>query len=269
MNTSLPSPLPPADRALLGVVLKLVPETEREDWLRCWRAELWHRHHPRSGASQSASDLYPGLVCDAVWLRTESWQRALRGTALLCVASLACFLLLATLPLLAFLGGVHALVAFASAKVSLFLSEAVLVAFVGFATSSRTIEHISRENPLSQFRGQLFMAAKLSLVLLSAFILSMDVTQVFHAAHPFTAEVLQPQFFVVMALLGQRWNFLDQDNRCKHCLRALALPARVGRPSWNFLDSNGTELLCKDGHGLLSVPEIETSWRPASRWIAA
>lgn len=269
MTPSLPSPLPPVDRALLRLIRIVVPKADRADWLRYWRAELWHRHHPRSGAARAATDLYPGLVSDAIWLRTEGLRQALAGTALLCVASLAGFLFFATLPLLIALGSVHALLAFASANASLFLSEATLVAFVSFATSSRSVEHTSPEAPLSQFRVQLFLVAKLSLVLLTAFVLSVDMAQPLHALHPFTAEVLQPQFFVLMALVGQRWNFRDQDSRCKHCLRALTTPARVGRPSWNFLDSNGTELLCKDGHGLLSVPEIETSWRPSSQWIAA
>lgn len=268
MTPRLPSPLPLADSILLRLARGLVPDAQREDWLRCWRAELWHRRHPLSGRAHSAADLYPGLVCDALWLRAESWRQALTGTAWLCLAVLSCGLLVAALPLLIFFGSVHGLMVFACGSVSVFLSEAVLVALVSFATSSRPVEHLSPETPLSQLRVQLFLAAKLSLVLLTAFVLSNDLTQPLHLAHAFTAELLQPQLFVVMALLGQRWNFHDQNNRCKHCLRALARPARVGRPSWNFLDSNGTELLCKDGHGLLSVPEMETSWRPASRWIA-
>ncbi len=37
-------------------------------------------------------------------------------------------------------------------------------------------------------------------------------------------------------------------------------PARVGQPSRSFLAWNGTELICVDGHGLLHVPEMPTSW---------
>lgn len=269
MIPSLPSPLPPTDRALLHLTLRLVPQSERSDWLRSWRAELWHRRHPRLGASRTALDLYPGLVCDAIWLCIENRRQVLAGTPLLCLATLAGVLFIAVLPLLAFLGTIHAAVGFASANATLFFSEAALVTLVSFATSSRAIEHTSPEAPLSQFRVQLFLVAKLTLVLLIAFVFSSDFARPLHIVHPFTAELLQPQIFVLLALLGQRWNLDDQDNRCKHCLRALATPARVGRPSWNFLDSNGTELLCKDGHGLLSIPEIETSWRPSSRWIAA
>ncbi|GGA76929.1 hypothetical protein GCM10011507_30330 [Edaphobacter acidisoli] len=263
------SPLSTSDRVLLRLMVRFVPIDEREDWLRCWRAELWHRRYPRARVSKSAVDLYPGLVSDAMWLRAESWRQAFTGTASLCIASLVVALLFAMLPLLVFFGGVHGLGVFVAANTNLFLCEAALVALVSFATSSRVVEHASPAAPFSRLRTQMFLAAKLVLVLLITFLLSEDLARTFYGVHPFTAEILQPQFFVVMALLGQRWNFSDQDSRCKHCLRVLALPARVGRPSWNFLDSNGTEFVCKDGHGLLSVPEIETSWRPSSRWIAA
>ena len=47
----------------------------------------------------------------------------------------------------------------------------------------------------------------------------------------------------------------------------LALPARVGRPSRNLLEWNGSEMNCKRRHGLLSVSEMETSWCDAIRWI--
>lgn len=85
---------------------------------------------------------------------------------------------------------------------------------------------------------------------------------------PFTALILQSLSFVLFGLLGLRWSSLDSALRCQHCLCSLASPARVGRPSWNFLEFNGTELTCKHGHGHLSIPEIETSWHQSSVWIA-
>jgi hypothetical protein len=269
MNPFDLSSLPAVDRALLNVALRVVPKAERGDWLRCWHAELWHRRHPRSGRVQSARDLYPGLVCDSAWLRTNSWHQALIGTAFLCILVLGAILFVSALPLFVYLHGEHATFLFVSGSANSFFCEAALVTLVGLATSARTIEYRSSVAYLSQLRAQLFQAVKLTLLLLIAFFISSDLTQPFHAAHPFSAEIMQPQFFVVIALLGLRWTFRDQDNRCKQCLRELATPARVGKPSWNFIESNGTELLCRGGHGLLSVPEIETSWRRSSRWIAS
>jgi hypothetical protein len=46
-----------------------------------------------------------------------------------------------------------------------------------------------------------------------------------------------------------------------------AHPARVGEPSRNFLGWNGLELICIAGHGLLHVPEIQTSWFSTQRWL--
>jgi hypothetical protein len=89
-----------------------------------------------------------------------------------------------------------------------------------------------------------------------------------HNAFPATADFFRIYFFVLFSLIGLRWAIHDQEQRCKHCLHSLATPARVGRPSHNLLEWNGTELNCTRGHGLLSIPEMETSWCQSSRWIA-
>jgi hypothetical protein len=269
MILPLPSPLPRTDRMLLRASLRLTPPDDRENWLRCWQAELWHRHHLRDASTTGAADLYAGLIRDALWLRGESWRIALTGTAVLCLLVLSTLLLLTSLPLLVLTGTPHALMLFLIAAGPRFLCEASLVTIVSFATASQYIEHAARAATLTQLRTRLFEAAKLASVLAIAFLLSTDVFQPIEATHCFLAEILQPLAFVLLALCGLRWSFQDGDGRCKHCLRALASPARVGRPSWNFLDTNGTELLCTRGHGLLSIPQIETSWRRSSRWIAA
>lgn len=268
MSATSPPPLPFADRALLRVAVAIVPRRERDDWMRCWEAELWHRRHRRAGRMDSAADLYPGVFRDSLWLRHATWERAMRGTALLCVLLLGVTLVASLLPLWRCLGGLQELREFVSASALRFLSEAGLVTLVGFATSGRAVKYKAGTRQRSRLGTQVFAAAKMLLLLLTVFALSEDVTRPFYVAHCFTAEVVQPQLFVVLALLALRWSFEDGENRCKHCLRLLAAPARVGLPSRNFLESNGTERICRDGHGLLSVPEIETSWRSSSYWIA-
>jgi len=269
MILPLPSPLARTDRMLLRVGLRLTPPDDRENWLRCWQAELWHRHHPRDASRTGATDLYAGLIRDALWLRGESWRIAFAGTAIVCLLVLSGLLLLTSLPLLVLTGTPHALMLFLIAAGPRFLCEATLVTIVSFATASQYLEHTPRASMLTQLRSRLFQAAKSAFVLAIAFLLSTDVFQPIRSAHCFVAEILHPLGFVLLALCGLRWSFHDGGRRCQHCLRALASPARVGRPSWNFLDTNGTELLCTRGHGLLSIPEIETSWRRSSRWIAA
>jgi hypothetical protein len=266
------APLPLSDRRLLLAVGKIVPRAEREEWSRVWQGELWHtRYGRRDGAGRElcvAADLSLGLACDALWLRGESWRRALCGTAILCLAWLAGLCVCAGLATLGLGGGWHRPGAHLEAQALRFMFAAPLVVFVSFATASRrqTIES-SAERTIFRIRRALFCAAKTGLLLLLAFLLSVDVCQPVHLFLPNTADLLQILFFVVLALAGLRWGFADQEQRCEQCLRVLASPARVGRPSHNLLEWNGTEQVCRQGHGVLSVPEMESSWRQSSEWV--
>jgi hypothetical protein len=212
-----------------------------------------------------------GLSMDALWLRTESWRCAYNGTAVLCLAALAGLCTVAIIIALAIAGGWQVLRTDLRGPFIRFLIATPLVVFVTYATASRRHAEPSSHGTLHwiqrEIRRQLFFAAKSLLALLLAFLLSVDGTLSLHAYMPNTAEIVQVLFFVILALVGLRWAFHDQAERCKECLRALASPARVGRPSHNLLEWNGTEQVCRDGHGLLSVPEIETSWCQSSRWI--
>lgn len=60
----------------------------------------------------------------------------------------------------------------------------------------------------------------------------------------------------------------DQRARCRVCLRLLAFPVRIGRPGSLLLDWGGTEFLCSEGHGVLHIPQLSTSWdEDPDRWI--
>jgi hypothetical protein len=272
MSHELPSPLPLYDRKLLGTVAKIVPASERAEWSRIWQAELWHMHHRvhRRNARNIAmtTDFSIGLTRDALWLRGDSWRRALSGTPALCLGSLLGLCQLAMLIDLAMAGSWRALGPHFRAEFMHFLVAAPLVIFVTLATSShRHIERSSLRKAIYRIKRRLFFVAEASLVLLLSFLISVDICQPIHAVLPNTADVLQILFFVILALVGLRWARLDRDQRCEQCLRLLTSPARVGRPSHNLLEWNGTEQICTRGHGLLSVPEMESSWRESSRWV--
>ena len=264
--------LPPFDRKLLGVVERLVPLAERKEWSRAWQAELWHMHH-RTGVRHRSefmmmADFTVGLTRDALWLRIESWRRAFTGTATLCIASLFGLILIASLIALAPEAGWRSLSSSVHEPFNRSFFAAPLIVFVAFASASnRHIERDSKNNGRLWIKQQTFFSAKIVLVLLLAFVLSVDICQPLHRSCPATADFFQILCFAIFALLGLRWAIYDQEQRCKHCLQSLATPARVGRPSHNLLEWNGTELNCKRGHGLLSVPEMETSWCQSSRWI--
>lgn len=265
MIPPLPSPLPRVDRSLLAMTQWVVPAAEREEWLRCWQAELWHRSHPRSACP--APGLSFGVLHDALWLRTESLSRALTGTPTLCLLLLSSLFLLATIPAVIVAGSLHAFAVLAAAQSTRIAAESSLVIFVSFATSVTSLEENLTSPHKLRLKARLFLFSKMVLLLLLFWSLSTDLTWPIRALLPFTTLILQSLLFVLFSLLGLRWSSLDSALRCQHCLHSLASPARVGRPSWNFLEFNGTALLCKHGHGHLSVPEIETSWHQSSQWI--
>lgn len=266
MIPALPTPLVRADRVLLAATQWLVPFREREDWLRSWQAELWHRSHQRT--ERPAPDLLFGVLQDALWLRVDTVSRAVTGTPSLCIFLLASLLLLATIPAIIIAGSLHAFVLVAVTSSTRIAAESSLVAFVSLATAVTSLEDNLSSPHRLRFKARLFLFAKMSFILLLSWMLSTDLTWPIHPYVPFTALILQSLSFVLFGLLGLRWSSLDSALRCQHCLCSLASPARVGRPSWNFLEFNGTELTCKHGHGHLSVPEIETSWHQSSVWIA-
>jgi len=265
MIPALPSPLTRADRLLLAATRWLVPIPEREDWLRSWQAELWHRSYQR--IPRPAPALVLGVIQDALWLRTETVSRALTGTPSLCILLLLSLLLLATIPAIIAAGSLHAFTVIALANLPRIAAEASLIAFVSLATAVTSFEENLSSPHRLRIKARLFLTAKMVLILLLSWMLTSDFTWPIRPFLPFTALVLQSLSFVLLSLLGLRWSSLDTALRCQHCLCSLASPARVGRPSWNFLEFNGTELVCKHGHGHLSIPEIETSWHQSSVWV--
>src|SRR6202012_5464317 len=112
----------------------------------------------------------------------------------------------------------------------------------------RHLEQNTTGKKVYWIKRQLFFTVKMTLVLALAFLLSVDVCMPIRTQLMYTAELLQILFSVIFALIGLRWAFHDREQRCKQCLRSLATPARVGRPSHNLLEWNGSELICKQGH---------------------
>jgi hypothetical protein len=75
-------------------------------------------------------------------------------------------------------------------------------------------------------------------------------------------------FFIVGAMGVLFWSVADQRARCKECLRLLCSPVRIGCPGCLLLDWSGTELLCSEGHGVLHVPELASTWDiDSEQWI--
>jgi len=112
-----------------------------------------------------------------------------------------------------------------------------------------------------------FLGSKIALLLPIVYFVSLDLAHLRRTVDPFSSEYIQLVSAFSICLFGLRWVLRDQRQRCPVCLRSLTHPARVGQPSRNFLAWNGTELICVAGHGLLHIPEIQTSWFNSQRWL--
>ncbi len=112
-----------------------------------------------------------------------------------------------------------------------------------------------------------FLLAKIVLLVPIAAFASLDLAYATPTLHVLPSGPAQLILSFSLCLFGMRWVLRDQRQRCPVCLGKLTHPARVGQPSRTFLAWNGTELICIGGHGLLHVPELETSWFSTQRWM--
>ena len=74
-------------------------------------------------------------------------------------------------------------------------------------------------------------------------------------------------FAFIGSLFAARWMLADQRKRCPVCLRLLANPVGIGESSRILLEWNGTELMCRRGHGMFYVPEWPLIWTGRQRWL--
>jgi len=118
-----------------------------------------------------------------------------------------------------------------------------------------------------RLRRWAYLAAKIALLLPIVYYASLDLAYWFTTSYSSTAQYMQLVSSFAICLFGLRWVILDQRRRCPVCLRRVAHPAQVGVASRTFLAWNGTELMCTDGHTLLHVPSLPTSWFGTQRWL--
>ena len=113
----------------------------------------------------------------------------------------------------------------------------------------------------------MFLSTKIALLLPTVYFASLDLAYWHTMTYSIGAQYVQLGSSFTMSLFGLRWILLDQRNRCPVCLRRVTHPAQVGLAGRTFLAWNGTELICADGHTLLHVPALPTSWFDTQRWL--
>jgi len=158
----------------------------------------------------------------------------------------------------------------------LYLFFTVLSLFGGIALgSSRLGGAKTRKLKLSfhyTWRWWGFFAAKTLLLLAMCFVGALEITGrvsiiLTGSVHPLVGP-FSTWLFLVTAMIALSWSLHDQSRRCRFCLNRLGNEASVGMASYLFLGWWGTELVCSDGHGLLHVPEMKSSWQEFDQWVS-
>jgi hypothetical protein len=147
-----------------------------------------------------------------------------------------------------------------------FLGSLVLLAY-RLVNSSGPKVHLNRRE---SYRWWMFFAVKTVLLLANCFLISLEGTRraflVFTGVVPPFAGPLCTWLFLVTTVVVLSWSLRDQCRRCRFCLKRLGHEISVGAPAYLLLDWGGTELVCSQGHGMLHVPEMPTSWLELEHW---
>jgi MacB-like protein len=158
----------------------------------------------------------------------------------------------------------------------LYLFFTVLSLFGGIALgSSRLGGAKTRKLKLSlahTMRWWGFFAGKTFLLLAICFVGALELTGrasiiLTGSLHPLVGPI-STWLFLVTAMIALSWSLHDQSRRCRLCLKRLGNEASVGMPGYLFLGWWGTELVCSDGHGMLHVPEMKSSWQEFDQWVS-
>ena len=149
---------------------------------------------------------------------------------------------------------------------------ALLLAFLALpAVSSVTLGDLSVSvHKVSWPRRLLrwgFLGVKIALLLPIVYFVSFDIAFSFTGLNNNQAMSIQAVSAFLICLFGMQWILNDQRQRCPVCMRRVDHPARVGQFSRTFLAWSGTELMCMNGHTLLHVPSLPTSWFSSQRWM--
>jgi hypothetical protein len=144
-----------------------------------------------------------------------------------------------------------------------------LVALPAVSSVSLGETHMTTQRPSlrESLRRFLFLGGKFLLVAGIGLFASFDIAYCTTSSFSPAAECLQLVSCFAICLAGFRWALADQRSRCPVCLRRVTNPASVGLASRTFLGWNGTEMICMDGHTLLHVPAMPTSWFSDQRWL--
>jgi hypothetical protein len=279
--------------SLIRCASLLVPKQRRVEWFAEWKGELAYvlRTHQRGTwiAWDAPAGFCFGALSDALWLAKNLPRPAGNSVLRTPLRCMSCLVILAMMGWLAASLGVnlhgvaHPEIYQESApSAGSFVLEIVIALIILPSTTSLSMGEypayrVSGRRKI-RWRPQAFLLSKVLLILLIAWYAGEALNHLLasvavHERWPLVASAIrdclppvQPVGSCLVCLLGMRWMLRDQRQRCPCCLHLLSSPARVGPPSRSFLSWNGTELICRGGHGLLHVPEMQMSWLATQSW---
>ena len=273
-------PLSRLEHGLLPLAGRLIPKSKRLDWLREWQAELWHLQHEsslrahRSHTPLATLSLAWGLLADALWVGTHALKEEKEGSAAWCLYQLAASCLACALVEYLYIGSFHNLGrTFAGYFIGRFMLIALPAIFVALATMPNRPRRCNLGPAdaihalTAKTRWTLFLSTKVALSVTLGFLLAVLISIPARRALGHNSDWIDIMTSTLMLTCSLRLSLDDQKQRCHRCLRLLRQPVRVGPPSHNLLNWNGTEMACSDGHGLLQVPEMQGSWCWYDLWI--
>lgn len=260
--------------AILRAGARIVPESERAEWLAEWQTELWYAM--RDGAGTPLTRYCLGALRDALWKRKNAGIGRHYGSVLMiangpnfpeppvieCASPLEspfrCLALLGLAALVAMSVGLFTPAS--ELPADKFLLALLPFCMIFWPVVVLTSGALSGEYPHHRnwFRRGCFLIAKTALLLLT----------VAFGASDLSGFPLQLNVAMAGAFLGIRWALMDQRRRCPNCLRLLDKPVRMGSGSRMLLEWNGTELICLRGHGVMHIPESPAIWFDKPRWVS-
>lgn len=257
---------------VLRFAARIVPEDRREVWVAEWVAELSHMLQQDPSAALACRE---GMMRDALtmrWLTVVNWWRAIDWRdpelclRLIAVGFMTIVAESASRPQLRHLAfskwGYGAFACFIA--LALFSLPSTMVTSRYGARDSYSGEAAALRQRM--FRGR-YLVGKLVMLVLSAYLLALQVTQSFQHLLGTQADWLLVACGLLFNVVAVNWALTDQRLRCPSCMRLLKNPARMGPPSWSLLGSCAMEEMCDRGHGLLHQPEWQTSWFENARWL--
>ncbi len=121
-------------------------------------------------------------------------------------------------------------------------------------------------------RRGLFFGCKATLLLLIVLVSGLEFSRASSitmiGGTDLATEPISTWLFLVGSMGALSWSIHDQRLRCRVCLRRLGLATQVGCSGCLLLNWAGTEMVCVEGHGMLHIPEMNSSWNEPEQWTS-